>query len=229
MLQQHLNRLRQPAQDGRVERVQSPHDRLLSRALMQREAALELVRSHLPPEFTRHLKPETLELADTSFIDANLKRRFTDRLFRVELTDDVARELGTESRFVHLLVLVDHKSAPDKNMVIQMLGYMVRIWEHGIENHLPVIPIVPWVIYNGRRPWKVARSLAELIPIPESWKRYLPGMEVPILDVSRMRDSAMEGEPILQITLVLLKHGRSPDLGERLRELCRIKIGRAHV
>jgi hypothetical protein len=53
--------------------VQSPFDRLLSRTLMQIESAQELLRSHLPAELVAHLKPETLEQADTSFIDANLK------------------------------------------------------------------------------------------------------------------------------------------------------------
>ena len=110
-------------EDDSSEVVQTPFDRLLSRTLMQKESAQELVRSHLPPEFVAHLKPETLEQADTSFIDANLKRRFADRLFKVEMIAETARELGMETPHVHLLVLVDHKSAPDKHTVIQMLGY----------------------------------------------------------------------------------------------------------
>jgi predicted transposase/invertase (TIGR01784 family) len=207
--------------DNSGEAVQTPYDRLLSRTLMQTESAQELVRSHLPPEFVAHLKPETLEQADTSFIDANLKRRFADRLFKVEMTAEMVRELGADSPQVHLLVLVDHKSAPDKNTVVQMLGYMVRIWEHSIENSLPLIPIIPWVIYNGVRPWTVAKSLSELIPVPESWKRYVPGMEIPILDVSRMMDSTMAGEPILHITLTLLKYGRRPELADMLRQVFR--------
>ena len=201
--------------------VQSPFDRLLSRTLMQKESAQELLRSHLPAEFVAYLKPETLEQADTSFIDANLKRRFVDRLFKVELTDDMARELGTESPHVHVLVLVDHKSSPDKYTVIQMLGYILRIWEHSIENDLPLVPVIPWIIYNGVRPWTVPKSLAELIPVPVSWKRYVPGLEIPILDVSRMPDSDMVGEEILHITLVLLKYGRDPGLPEVLKQLFR--------
>ncbi len=94
-------------EDDSSEVVQTPFDRLLSRTLMQKESAQELVRSHLPPEFVAHLKPETLEQADTSFIDANLKRRFADRLFKVEMIAETARELGMESPHVHLLVLVD--------------------------------------------------------------------------------------------------------------------------
>ena len=183
------------------ETVQSPHDRLLSRALAHKESSQELIRSHLPAEIASCLKLETIEQADTSFIDANLKRRFADRLFEIEVTEEVAEELGVKCPYIHLLVLIDHKSTSDKNTVIQMLGYIVRIWEHCIENHSPLLPIIPWVLYNGPKPWAAPRSLAELIPILESWKRYTLGIEIPIFDIGREEDSEMSGELILQMTL----------------------------
>ncbi len=60
-----------------------------------------------------------------------------------------------------------------------------------------------------------------MIPVPDSWKRYVPGLELPILDVSRMADSAMSGEPILNVTLMLLKYGRDSDLEDYLRPVLR--------
>lgn len=201
--------------------VQSPYDRLLNRTLMQTESAQELIRLHLPSEFVQYLKLESLQQADTSFIDANLKRRFADRLFSVELSDEWVLRKELSSREVFLLILVDHKSSPDKNAVVQLLGYIVRIWEHRIENQLPLVPVIPWVIYNGVRPWTVAKSLHDLMPVPEAWKRHVPDLELTILDVSRMSDSDMSEEPILHVTLMLLKYGREPDLEARLRPVLR--------
>ncbi len=204
------------------EAVHSPFDRLLNRALQQLEAARSLLYSHLPCELLEHLNIETLAVADTSFIDANLKRRFADRLFSVEVSQEVFASLGMKTRYVNLLVLVDHKSSSDSHTVIQLLGYILRIWENAIENAQPLVPIIPWVIYNGVRPWRAARSLHELIPVPESWKRYVPGMELPILDISRMADEAMAGEPVLQVTLLLLKYGREPELDAVIRSVFRL-------
>lgn len=53
----------------------------------------------------------------------------------------------------------------------------------------------------------------------ESWKRYVPGLELAILDVSRMDDAAMVGDPILQVALTLLKYGRTAELDGVLRAL----------
>jgi len=83
--------------------------------------------------------------------------------------------------------LIDHKSTDDSHVLIQMLGYIVRIWENALANKQPLVPIVPWVLYNGVKPWRSARGLGELIPVPESWKRYVPGLELPIWKVCCVR------------------------------------------
>ena len=116
-------------------------------------------------------------------------------------------------------MLVDHKSTDDPETIVQTLGYIIRIWENCLANKQPLVPIIPWVIYNGVGPWRSSRSLAESIPVPESWRRYVPALELTILDVSRMDDSEMRGEPILQVALSLLKYGRSVELDAVLRSI----------
>ncbi len=201
------------------ERIQSPHDRLLNQTLQHMDAARALLSKHLPSEITQHLKLETLAQADTSFIDRNLRRRLTDRLFSVEVSDLLVHDLGLQVNYVHLLVLIDHKSTDEPRTLIQMLGYMVRLWENALDTKQPLIPILPWVIYNGVRPWQSARSFGQLLPIPKSWKQYSVDLELPILDISRMDDTAMGGEPILQVAFTLLKYGREPDFESSLRSL----------
>lgn len=206
----------------RTEGVQSPYDRLLNRTLQQIESARSLLENHLPKDLLEHLNLDTLTPADTSFIDQNLRRRFADRLFSVDVSDEISTKYGLKSKYVYLLVLIDHKSTEEPLTVIQMLGYIVRIWESAVENKQPLAPIIPWVIYNGIRPWRGPKSLDELIPVPETWKRYMKNLELPILDVSRMADSVMAGEPILHVTFTLIKYGRDADLEMFLRPVLRL-------
>jgi predicted transposase YdaD len=201
------------------ERIQSPHDRLINQTLQQIEAARTLLANHLPQEIVQHLKLDTLAPADTSFIDRNLRRRFADRLFSIEVSEEIVKSLGMKINYVYVFVLIDHKSTDEPQTLIQMLGYIVRIWEHSLANRQPLVPIIPWVIYNGVSPWRASRSLDELIPVPASWKRYVPALELAILDVSRLDDKAMVGDPILQMALTLLKYGRVAELNVVLRTL----------
>jgi predicted transposase/invertase (TIGR01784 family) len=201
------------------ERIQSPHDRLINQTLQQIDAARGLLSRHLPREIAEHLQFQSLEPVDTSFIDANLRRRFADRLFKVDVSPETVERLGMKVHYVYIFVLIDHKSTDEPHTLIQMLGYLVRIWENAITNHQPLVPILPWVLYNGVGPWKASRSLSELIPVPAAWQRYLPAMELAILDVGRLDDDKMAGEPILRVALSLLKYGRSSNLESVLRHL----------
>jgi len=209
----------QSSDSPRDERIQSPHDRIVNQTLQQIDAARALILGHFPATITRHLKLDTLTAVDTNFIDPNLRRRFADRLFSVEVDDEVVANLGLKSNRVYILILIDHKSSDDPQTLIQMLGYIVRIWEKGLANGEPLSPILPWVIYNGIGPWRAARSLAELLPVPDAWRRYVPALELSILDIGRMDDTAMTGHPNLQVTLTLLKYGRGPSLEAALRSL----------
>ncbi len=89
------------------------------------------------------------------------------------------------SNRIYVLVLIDHKSSEEPHVLVQMLGYIVRIWENALENKQPLLPIIPWVVCNGVSPWRTARSLDQLIPVPESWKRYVLLLHpIPTLHVS---------------------------------------------
>lgn len=203
----------------RDESIQSPHDRLLNLTLQQIEAARSLIENHLPADLVEHIKLNTLAPVDTSLIDRHLRRRFADRLFSVEVTEEMVSRFSMRSKYVYVLILVDHKSTDDSRVLIQMLGYMVRIWENALANNQPLVPILPWVLYNGVGPWRAARSLADLIPVPENWKRYIPALELLIMDIGRMDDREMANEPILHAALKLLKYGRQTDLEVILRSL----------
>ena len=201
------------------ERIQSPHDRLINQTLQQLDAARALLAEHLPRELAEHLQFHTLTPVDTTFIDPNLRRRFADRLFQVDVDPEIVKSLGMKVNYVYIFVLIDHKSTDEPFTLIQMLGYLVRIWENALANHQPLVPILPWVIYNGVGPWRASRSLADLVPVPDPWQRYLPAMELAILDVGRMDDAKMTGDPILQVALALLKYGRGSELETVLRYL----------
>jgi hypothetical protein len=50
--------------------------------------------------------------------------------------------------YVHIFDLIDRKSADQPCTLVQMLSYAVRIWENALADGRPLVPILPWVIYN---------------------------------------------------------------------------------
>ncbi len=136
----------------------APHDALFRALLADSGRAETLVREYLPPAVAAELADAPIRPVDASFVDAVLHQSHSDRLFE-------ARLKGGGTAFVY--VLLEHKAAPDPGTPLQMLGYMVRIWQRYAQDRASRLralpPIVPLIFYHGRERWSGALSVAEMI------------------------------------------------------------------
>ena len=156
--------IRPPATGDRpfVQNLPVTHDAFFRALMDEPGVAAALLREHLPAEVAALLAPGAPELLDAHFVAAHLRHSQADRLYK-------ARALtGGE---VYIYVLLEHKSAPDPEVGIQLLGYLAEIWrrldrqrlEQGgaVGSERP--PIVPLVIYHGVREWIVCKFYGTLI------------------------------------------------------------------
>ena len=201
-------------------KVVNPHDHFFKQTLARPEMAAEFFRLYLPPRVVALFDLQRVERGPDSFIDKELQEHLSDALFRVGLRN------GGEA-FIY--VLLEHKSAPDEWVALQLLRYLVRIWEQTREaapdKKLPLV--FPVVFYHGRRKWKVAENFAALF----DWRNlagelhdYVPEFRYHLFDLARYDDEDLTGQPVLAATLRLLKHVFRADLKEQLPEALRLII-----
>jgi hypothetical protein len=93
---------------------------------------------------------------------------------------------------------------------------MVRIWEKERRETGRISPIVPLVVYRGRRRWPYARRFEALLRGPAEVRKYLPSFEHELLDLSALPDEAIRGEVTVRVVQLVLKHIFDKDLGARL-------------
>ncbi|MCA9127380.1 MAG: Rpn family recombination-promoting nuclease/putative transposase [Planctomycetales bacterium] len=84
---------------------------------------------------------------------------------------------------------------------------------------LSLCPIVPLVVYHGESGWSAAQCLSDLIRYPDGLSEYQPEFVFRLLDLSRLSDSEITGDVVLQSTLRLLKYSRSRQLVEKLVDI----------
>ncbi|WP_459943214.1 Rpn family recombination-promoting nuclease/putative transposase, partial [Deferrisoma palaeochoriense] len=158
--------------------LQSPHDRFFRDLFARPDAAREFVRHYLPEELTKALDLDTVATVPGTFIDPGLRSHQADAVFTVGLKE------GGEA-FVY--VLIEHKSYPDRLTALQVLRYVVRLWEKALretaEPGLP--PVIPVVLYHGRPSWRVPERLSELLDAPESLRAYQPEFRYLLCDLGR--------------------------------------------
>jgi predicted transposase/invertase (TIGR01784 family) len=97
-----------------------PHDAFFKHLFTRPEAAEDFVRHYLPAEVTALLEPGSLTICKDSFVDEALVEHYSGLLYRVNL------KTGDET---YLYVLFEHKSAPEPRVALDLLRYLVRIWD----------------------------------------------------------------------------------------------------
>ena len=140
----------------------SPHDALFKAVFGRAEHARGALRSVVPPAVAEALDWATLAPCPGNFVDPVLRESYTDVLFSVTWR-------GGGEALVY--VLFEHQSTCDARMAFRCLRYLVRIWEHWLNDHpnasaLPMI--VPVVLYHGAEPWSAPIAFDALLDVPQA-------------------------------------------------------------
>jgi len=194
----------------------SPHNNFFHFAFSHASAVRSLIESHLPSSVIRSLDLDSLQLQKDSFVDDHLRESYSDLLYSVPWVDEKGH-----SRTARIYLLLEHKSQIDQMTCLQLLRYVVRIWEQQHRNDQPLCPVFPLVIYHGESPWTAPRTLDELLGTPNALLPYSVRFAFPILDLCETPDDKLAKDPFLQSVLSLLKYSRRRDLAERLETILR--------
>ncbi len=140
----------------------------------------QFLRDYVDSTLFKDLKPEDIEDESQKY-QAYLGIAFeTDTVKKIRMKDK------RESRQFYLISLVEHKSLVEYNVSMQLLRYMVCIWnEYGKEmmsqgkgdirnKSFKYPPILPIVYYEGIEEWTAGFHLKERIMMNELFDSYIP-------------------------------------------------------
>ena len=177
----------------------TPHDALVRALLEDPERAQALIRDHLPNDITALIAPEPPEILNGSYVDEALRGSHSDLLMQVTLTS---------GKPAFLYVLVEHKSTPDHGTLLQLAGYMVRIWQRfskGKAQNLKALPpIIPLLLYSGQGSWDPPQSLREMIDTDHPDMAILPGERVLFRWLTPMPPETLSGDAELRAGFLTL-------------------------
>ena len=182
-------------------KAHNPHDAFFKCVMSNRNAARDFFLNYLPEDILKFVDLGSLQIKKDSFIEKELKRFYSDILYQAKLKKGNA----------YFYILFEHQSSPSRLIGFRLLRYMVKIWELELKQKpglklLP--PIIPIVLYHGRKRWDVGRSFADIVNLGErkSLRLYLPDFVYQLYDFSLYSDDEIKGDILLRICLGLLKH-----------------------
>jgi predicted transposase/invertase (TIGR01784 family) len=159
-------------------RPKDPHDRFFKTIMADENNVRLFVKEFLPHDISKEITLEKMKLLPTEKL-----RRY--RKYHMDLA--VECEIGQKKG--QLYFIFEHKSYPNRKVLLQILGYMYALWDEQERTSKPLTPIIPVVIYHGMHPWNIPTAfLSQFEGLKEPIKRYMPEFEYALVDLTTLSD-----------------------------------------
>jgi predicted transposase YdaD len=180
------------------------------------EMMRDLLHGFVKEDWVAQLDFSTLEKVGGSYVTDDIRDREDDIIWRVRW--------GPE--WLYIYVILEFQATVDSFMAVRIGGYVHLLYQDLIKNgtvkqsqNLP--PILPIVLYNGKKPWTAATEIGDLIaPAPSGLDRFRPQMRYLLIDEVRYTDAELVPLRNLAAALFRLEKSQKPeDIRLVLREL----------
>jgi predicted transposase/invertase (TIGR01784 family) len=187
--------------------VAHSHDGFFKSVFSEPEHARAFFKSHLPTDIAAEMDWPSLTVLPGSFVKTSLEQAHSDLLFSVRL--------GERDSLLYLLF--EHQTRPDPAMPLRLLAYVAEILtRHHRKHGLPLPPVLPLVLHQGPKGWKVSKRFVDLFDLPDGLAPvlggYLPDFQYALLDLTRFDPATEEDDTQLQVILQLMKLAREKEL-----------------
>lgn len=195
--------------------ITNPHDRFFKKVFSDPDKARDFIVGTLEPTLIQRVDLSTLSLDNTSYIDEKLSQYYSDLVYNCVF--------GKQTN-LRIAFLFEHKSYVPDYPHLQLLRYMLSIWEHNIETDESFSPIIPIIVYHGRGAWKTKSfneyfTGGEIDPVLE---KYIPQFDYWLTDMYQMglveiqQNYSLDG---LRISLAIMKHVFDPKVEDKLLQI----------
>jgi predicted transposase YdaD len=161
-----------------------PHDAVFKAFFSDAKIARDYLLHYTPEAIHGHINFSVFRKIDTTFVSGRFGISFSDVLYETRLTT------GAPAR---LLFLFEHKSyIPSLPIHLQLLDYLLQIWEDDLKNGRPLSFIIPIVVYHGARAWKQKAFSDYFSGLPKDWNVFIPNFHYWLTDLSRIPPQEIE-------------------------------------
>ncbi len=201
------------------DKIHNPHDLFFQESWTNVSLVRSFLEEYLPPGIRSLICLDSLTICKDSFIEPDMREYYSDMLYQVRL----------EEYNGFLYFLFEHKSHPEKRIFLQLLRYMLSIWDLFLKQSddpaktmkLPIV--IPLVVYHGKLSWNMPERFFQCFQgVSPDTMECIPDFRYLLHDLSRYTDDEIKGEVMTQITLRILKHAYDDNLLEKLPAIAKL-------
>ena len=183
------------------------HNNFFKTAFSMREIMEDYLHQFLPKNITEGIDFESLEQDNTQYATANIKSFESDVVWNCNF--------GKQKTKTKIAFLLEHKSYQSQYPHLQLLRYMLEIWQNNEANNEALTPVVPIIVYHNKegRAWKSKPFLDYFQNIDAALKRFVPQFEYHLTDITKlnMEDIVAMKVRLLANALLSFRYGSDAD------------------
>ncbi len=183
-----------------MKNISTPHDKYFKELFSKHEIMLDFLNGALP-HIAKHLELDTLEIDKTDYIDEELHNIFSDLVYNCKYKTYFS---------VKIALLFEHKSYVPEQPYLQLLGYMLKIWETNVKQKQKLTPVIPILFYHGKDvEWNKKNFDEYFEQMDDFLRRYLPKFDFEVVNIASLSDSQIKEishQLSLRAGLLMMKH-----------------------
>ncbi|MFZ1751391.1 MAG: Rpn family recombination-promoting nuclease/putative transposase [Saprospiraceae bacterium] len=156
-----------------AKKIYNIHDKFVRESFSDPSRAIAFFEKFLPSDVLEYLDIDSLKVQKESYMNEALKEHFSDLVFEVSMKNDAQTKAD-------VVLLFEHKSTPDKHVLIQLGYYLFAHWSKVLAAKQKIKVIIPIIYYQGMKEWEKPEITAIFDNYPEVIKNYLPKFIVKI-------------------------------------------------
>jgi predicted transposase/invertase (TIGR01784 family) len=183
-------------------KIQNVHDKFFKETFSRIDVVSNFLEELVDEKLVKKLDLSTLKIDNNSFIDEELEEHFADILYTCDY-------VGKGK--VQIALLLEHKSYKEDYPHWQLNQYILNVWKSGFkQKKIKPIPIIPIVIYHGKKKWNYEPMRSYFDHLDEDLLRYIPEFDFHLINLNAIPDKQITNfkNKFLAISALLFKHSR---------------------
>ena len=180
--------------------VINPHDKFFKENFSDKEIATDFIKWTFPKELLENLDLSKLKLDNNSYIDEKLKEYYSDLVYDCEY----------KTTKVKISILFEHKSYVPDYPFLQLLKYLIKIWDYNIKQKQNLMPVIPIVFYHGVEKWEYKMVSDYFDGIDDQLRLFIPNFRYLLTDLSGYTDNEIKNNifknAILKVIILIMKN-----------------------
>ena len=159
----------------------NPHDDFFKVAFSRQDVVVDYITQFMGQELVNNIDFQSLTISNNSYITSALEEYFADVVWDCNY--------GVSKTPIKVTFLFEHKSYVPKYPHLQLMRYMLEIWDNNNKNKLALTPIVPIIIYHNadkKRKWKYKAFSEYFKTLDASLLPYIPSFEYQLTDLNNL-------------------------------------------